>query len=49
MFFAFFLSLYGLLGVQLFGDLQAHCVLNTVKTCTEVALKLHKLALKLCN
>ncbi|XP_076278980.1 sodium leak channel NALCN-like isoform X4 [Lasioglossum baleicum] len=29
LFFLFFMSLYGLLGVQLFGELKNHCVLNT--------------------
>ncbi|XP_076223619.1 sodium leak channel non-selective protein na [Nomia melanderi] len=29
LFFLFFMSLYGLLGVQFFGELKNHCVLNT--------------------
>lgn len=29
LFFLFFMSLYGLLGVQFFGELTNHCVLNT--------------------
>ncbi|XP_026672772.1 sodium leak channel non-selective protein [Ceratina calcarata] len=29
LFFLFFMSLYGLLGVQFFGELNNHCVLNT--------------------
>lgn len=29
LFFLFFMSLYSLLGVQLFGELNNHCVLNT--------------------
>lgn len=28
LFFLFFMSLYGLLGVQFFGELKNHCVLN---------------------
>uniref|UniRef100_T1HU44 Sodium leak channel NALCN n=1 Tax=Rhodnius prolixus TaxID=13249 RepID=T1HU44_RHOPR len=31
LFFLFFMSLYGLLGVQLFGELKNHCVLNTTE------------------
>jgi hypothetical protein len=27
-FFLFFMALYGLLGVQLFGELISHCVVN---------------------
>lgn len=27
-FFLFFMSLYGILGVQFFGDLKYHCVKN---------------------
>ncbi|XP_031638611.1 sodium leak channel non-selective protein [Contarinia nasturtii] len=29
LFFLFFMSLYGLLGVQFFGELKNHCVMNT--------------------
>jgi hypothetical protein len=29
LFFLFFMSLYGLLGVQFFGELKNHCVLNS--------------------
>ncbi|VVC28002.1 Hypothetical protein CINCED_3A019232 [Cinara cedri] len=29
LFFLFFMSLYGVLGVQLFGEMKNHCVLNT--------------------
>lgn len=29
LFFIFFMALYGLLGVQFFGELKSHCVLNT--------------------
>ncbi|XP_050436059.1 sodium leak channel NALCN isoform X2 [Adelges cooleyi] len=29
LFFLFFMSLYGVLGVQLFGEMKHHCVLNT--------------------
>lgn len=29
LFFLFFMSLYGLLGVQFFGELKNHCVINT--------------------
>lgn len=29
LFFIFFMSLYGLLGVQFFGELKNHCVMNT--------------------
>lgn len=29
LFFLFFMSLYGFLGVQFFGELKNHCVLNT--------------------
>ena len=36
LFFLFFLSLYGLLGVQLFGDLRSHCVINTTETSNAV-------------
>lgn len=28
LFFLFFMSLYGLLGVQFFGELRNHCILN---------------------
>lgn len=28
LFFVFFMSLYGLLGVQFFGQLRNHCILN---------------------
>ena len=28
LFFVFFMSLYGLLGVQFFGELRNHCILN---------------------
>ncbi|XP_062711996.1 sodium leak channel NALCN isoform X2 [Aedes albopictus] len=31
LFFLFFMSLYGLLGVQFFGELKNHCVLNTTE------------------
>ncbi|XP_071650364.1 sodium leak channel NALCN-like isoform X2 [Temnothorax longispinosus] len=31
LFFLFFMSLYGLLGVQFFGELKNHCVQNTTK------------------
>ncbi|XP_055373903.1 sodium leak channel NALCN isoform X2 [Condylostylus longicornis] len=31
LFFLFFMSLYGLLGVQFFGELKNHCVLNTTQ------------------
>lgn len=31
LFFIFFMALYGLLGVQFFGELKSHCVLNTTK------------------
>lgn len=31
LFFLFFMSLYGLLGVQFFGELKNHCVLNTTR------------------
>lgn len=31
LFYLFFMSLYGLLGVQFFGELKNHCVLNTTK------------------
>ena len=42
LFFLFFLSLYGLLGVQLFGELESHCVLNDT---TAEHLTLDKLAI----
>lgn len=29
LFFLFFMSLYGLLGVQFFGELKNHCVVNS--------------------
>ncbi len=32
LFFLFFMSLYSLLGVQLFGELNNHCILNTTDT-----------------
>ncbi|XP_043072146.1 sodium leak channel non-selective protein isoform X2 [Drosophila grimshawi] len=31
LFFLFFMSLYGLLGVQFFGELKNHCVMNNTK------------------
>lgn len=31
MFFLFFMSLYGLLGVQFFGELKNHCVMNNTE------------------
>lgn len=31
LFFLFFMSLYGLMGVQFFGELKNHCVLNTTE------------------
>ncbi|GLH14407.1 Sodium channel protein 60E, partial [Gryllus bimaculatus] len=34
LFFLFFMSLYGLLGVQFFGELKNHCVLNTTRNVT---------------
>ncbi|KAK7862065.1 hypothetical protein R5R35_011485 [Gryllus longicercus] len=34
LFFLFFMSLYGLLGVQFFGELKNHCVLNTTRNFT---------------
>lgn len=31
LFFLFFMSLYGLLGVQFFGELKNHCVMNNTE------------------
>lgn len=31
LFFLFFMSLYGLLGVQFFGELKNHCVMNNTR------------------
>jgi hypothetical protein len=38
LFFVFFWVLYGLLGVQFFGELHSHCVRNYVKTPEEVTV-----------
>ncbi|CAB4070472.1 NALCN [Lepeophtheirus salmonis] len=37
-FFLFFMSLYGLLGVQFFGEINNHCVRNTVTQAEDVTL-----------
>ncbi|KAL4219841.1 hypothetical protein ACF0H5_020252 [Mactra antiquata] len=37
-FFLFFMTLYGLLGVQLFGELKYHCVRNNVTNASEITL-----------
>lgn len=42
LFFLFFMSLYGLLGVQFFGELKNHCVLNAT---TESTLTINSLAI----
>ncbi|XP_063698698.1 sodium leak channel NALCN isoform X3 [Culicoides brevitarsis] len=42
LFFLFFMSLYGLLGVQFFGELKNHCVLNTT---TKDTLSINSLAI----
>ncbi|XP_014279974.1 sodium leak channel NALCN isoform X3 [Halyomorpha halys] len=42
LFFLFFMSLYGLLGVQFFGELKNHCVLNTT---TPDSITLNSLAI----
>ncbi|XP_076258314.1 sodium leak channel non-selective protein na isoform X3 [Rhynchophorus ferrugineus] len=38
LFFLFFMSLYGLLGVQFFGELKNHCVTNTTKEPKDVTI-----------
>nr|XP_022905001.1 sodium leak channel non-selective protein [Onthophagus taurus] len=38
LFFLFFMSLYGLLGVQFFGELKNHCVLNTTDPTKDITL-----------
>ena len=37
-FFLFFMSLYGLLGVQFFGDLSYHCVREHVRVAEDVTV-----------
>lgn len=37
-FFLFFMSLYGLLGVQFFGELRYHCVKDTVVNASEITV-----------
>ncbi|QQP31704.1 Sodium leak channel non-selective protein [Caligus rogercresseyi] len=37
-FFLFFMSLYGLLGVQFFGEINNHCVRNTITRAEDVTL-----------
>ncbi|XP_066141608.1 sodium leak channel NALCN isoform X3 [Euwallacea fornicatus] len=38
LFFLFFMSLYGLLGVQFFGELKNHCVINSTKEPKDVTI-----------
>ncbi|KAL5286139.1 hypothetical protein ACFFRR_007673 [Megaselia abdita] len=38
LFFLFFMSLYGLMGVQFFGELKNHCVLNTTEEKSPVSI-----------
>ncbi|XP_060526683.1 sodium leak channel NALCN isoform X2 [Cylas formicarius] len=38
LFFLFFMSLYGLLGVQFFGELKNHCVTNNTKSPMDVTI-----------
>ncbi|XP_055922237.1 sodium leak channel NALCN [Eupeodes corollae] len=45
LFFLFFMSLYGLLGVQFFGELKNHCVLNSTEEDEQPYLTINSLAI----